>query len=112
MNLIDKAEAALKAAGLDVARPGQRTGLCKAPYAIVYDGGMEPVNRVAARRVVGVMLLVPLDRRDQLDPLVRTAQTALTALKLKPRGTPQGEALDEAFRARTQTIEYTALCAL
>jgi len=112
MNLYEKALQSLKAAGLDATRPGEKVGRCSAPYVVAYDGGTQPISRATGYRVIGVMGLVPLGRRVELDPLLRTAGTALAELGMRPRGSPAGEAIDDAFRAHTQSIEYVAPCAL
>ena len=112
MSPVDRARQALTGAGFQVYRPAEAIGPCTQPYLLVYDAGLTPVNRALGSRAVGVAAYVPLGRQAQLAPTLCAAQNALAAAGLRPRGSLQGEGVDETFRAHTQSIELTALCAL
>lgn len=112
MALCDKAISAIKAAGLPVYRPGEKVGTCKESYIVVYDGGEIPITRVNGYRIVGVAAFAPIGRREEIEPMLKAADTALAGLRLRPRGSPAAEGIDDKYKAHTQSIEYMALCAL
>ena len=112
MTLYDRAKTALEAAGLTVARYGERTGKVTASFVAIYDGGSMPKNKVAGYKVIGVAAYAPHGKREEIDPLLKTASAALMGIQMKPRGSPGAEGFDDAFKAHVQTIEYIAPCAL
>jgi len=109
---VERARQRLLSAGFTVCRPGEALGPCKAGYLVVYDGGQAPRTRAAFEQAVGVLACQPLGRQALLAPMLRQAQAVLIEAGLKPRGAPGPEAIDEGFRAHTQSMEFTALCAL
>lgn len=112
MTLFDRAYSALAGAGLPVYHAAEKTGQCRAAYLVVYDGGMIPASRATGYRVIGVAAFAPIGKRDEIEPMLRAADAALKPLKLRPRGSPGAEGIDDAFRAHTQSTEYMAPCAL
>ncbi len=111
MSPTERARRALSRAGFTVARPGEALGVCKAAYLVVFDGGTTPLTRAGALSTVGVAAYVPLGHEAELAPLLVGVSDALIKEGLTARGAAQPEAVDEAFRAHTQTVEFTALCA-
>lgn len=112
MSPAERARRALSDAGFSVFRPGEAMGPCKEAYLVVFDGGLTPAGRSGVQRAVGVAAYAPLGRQQELFPMLNAASAALNAEGLKPRGGLQPEAIDEAFRAHTQSAEFTALCAV
>lgn len=112
MTLYEKALAAVAAAGLDAAKPGEKIGPCKSPYVVVYNGGVIQASRVTGYRVIGAVAFVPLGRRTELDEMLQSAAAALAGIGMRPRGSPSAEGIDEAFKAHTLSTEYIAPCAL
>jgi hypothetical protein len=112
MSPLERAIQALEGAEFPVYRPGEAVGPCKKAYLVVYDGGLSPRTRATAERLVGVGAYVPLGRQAELEQVLRKAARRLTAAGLKPRGAAGPEAIDEGFKAHTQTMEFAALCAL
>jgi hypothetical protein len=109
---VERARRALVDCGLAVKAPAEAIGPCKAPYLVVYDGGVAPSGRKVGLHIIGVAAFVPLERRAELEQLIQSAQAAMAKLDFIPRGSPAGEAIDEGFRAHTMSIEYAALRAL
>jgi len=112
VNPVERARQALLGAGFTVCRPGEALGPCKAKYLVVYDAGLTAKNKALAERVVGLVACVPLGRHEELGPMLREASAHLAEEGLSPRGSAGPEAVDEGFRAHTQAVEFTALCAL
>ena len=112
MSPVERVRQILKGAGFTVYRPGEALGPCKDGYLVVYDAGLTARNRVAAERAVGVIACQPLGRHEALDPMLNKARALLIEAGLKPRGSAGPEAIDEGFRAHTQSLEFTALCAM
>jgi len=112
MSPLERARQALTSAGFAVYRPGEAVGPCKQGYLVVYDVGLTLKTRSTSERSVGVVACQPLGRQAELNPMLREVARQLAALGLKPRGSMGPEAIDEAFRAHTQSIEFTALCSL
>ena len=111
MILSERARRALSRVGFTVTRPGEALGVCKAPYLVVFDGGTTPLNRAGALSTVGVAAYVPLGRQGELEPMLLHVRAALENEGLTASGVAQPEAVDEAFRAHTQTMEFSVLCA-
>lgn len=100
----------LCSAGIDVALPGARSGLCSAPYAVVQHSG---TFRYAASRRLGYSLItvhcyVPLFRYDQLDILIRKVKSALKSLEpdLRYQGTLSPHIINDNFRAHEASLQY------
>jgi hypothetical protein len=112
MSPLERARQALQNAGLSVYRPGEAAGPCKAAYLVVYDAGWTPLQKGQALRAVGVAAFAPLGQQQVLAPMLSAASGALRARGLAPRGAAGPEGIDEGFRAHTQSLEFTALCAM
>ncbi len=112
MSPLNRAHQALSDAGLSAYRPGEAAGPCKAAYLVVYDAGLTPLLKGQALRAVGVAAFAPLGQQEALAAMLSAASEALRALGLRPRGAAGPEGIDEAFRAHTQSLEFTALCAM
>jgi len=112
MSPLERAFQALAGASIPAYRPGEAVGPCRRTYLVVFDGGLAPRTRATAERLVGVSAYVPLGRQAELEPALHEAALRLAAVGLKPRGSAGPEAIDEGFKAHTQSMEFAALCAL
>ena len=110
MNPLERAREALSGAGIPAYRPGEAVGPCRQAYLVVFDGGLALGTRMTAEHLVGVSAFVPLGRQAELEPALREAARRLQAVGLRPRGSAGPEAVDDGFKAHTQTMEFAALC--
>lgn len=112
MTLYDRAKQALENAGLTVERYGERVGKVTAPFVAIYDGGLISASRATGYQIIGVAAYAPIGHRDAIGPMLRDASAALAGIRMRPRGSPGAEGVDDNFKAHLQTIEYIAPCAL
>jgi hypothetical protein len=112
VSLYDRAKEALEVAGLTVKRYGEHVGKATVSYIAIYDGGIIPKSRATGYRIIGVAAYAPLGKREEIEPMLTTADAAIRGIKMRSRGSPSAEGFDDAFKAHFQTIEYVAPCAM
>lgn len=96
---------ALETAGIDVYSPGQKQGVCTAPYVVVWDGKQEGrAGGQGSVEVMNVMACVPSEAYSQLGPLVQSVKQALCGFRCS--GKQGAVAIDDAAQAYTLTLEY------
>lgn len=108
MKPIDRAKAALTAAGIDVRDAAAYVGKCKAAYAVAYSGGDVPLSRTTRRIVVNVLLHVPASRPEQMPELREKARKAIHAAGFFDLQTDEDSILD-SYEALTGLMSFYAL---
>ena len=100
-------------AGIDVAFPGARQGVCASPYAVVQDSG---TYRYAQSSRLGYTLItvhcyVPLYAYEQLGILIEKVKTALCTLEpdLRPAGNESVHLINDHFRANEGSVQYVIM---
>lgn len=111
MALTDKAIAALKAAGLDARPPANYPTECKAPYLVVQDGGSAPISKTTCKRAVVIYGFVPYAQPAKLPELLASAKAAMRDVGALRLTDSSEETINDAFKATTASLTYTALCA-
>ena len=115
MNAEERAKALLKGAGMLVYEPGQQTGTCKVPYAVVHCFGEYPMIQGQRLRyaLLTIHCYVPLDG-NQTESLVSLAGRVSAVMRgmynqAKPTGREGVDMIEPDFRALSRTIEYQTL---
>lgn len=111
MTLADKAIAALRAAGLDARKPANYAGECKAPYLVVQDGGVQGYTKSTCKRAVALYAYAPYTQPQRLEELIASAKAAMEAAPALRLAAREEEQVDDAYKALTAKLTYTALCA-
>ena len=103
--------AAVKAAGIPCYLPDVKPGPCKAPYAVIYDGGTAPIPGTRGRlgrQIIRVMILAPASDSAALGNTIRAVLDALNALTgLHHSGELTPIDTDQERAAVYQTTDYT-----
>ena len=114
MDACDRAREHLRDRGLRCYRPGVKLGACKAPYVVVRGGGAYAQGMSGAAsigyRIVTLYCFVPREGGD-LAALTAAAKEAMRDLRaqMMPTGNEGPEMIEEAYDARSQTIEYRCM---
>ena len=101
---------ALSDAGIDVALPGAKQGVCLAPYVVVQQTG---TYRFAQSDGLGYSLItihcyVPLAGYPMLSSLLERVRAALIPLQpdLRPAGNESPHIINDHFRAHEGSAQY------
>lgn len=110
MTLMARAYDALSCAGVDVRLATRHSGVCDAPYCVIYEGQPEIAGKTLTRRHILVDALVPAARPQSLQGLCGDIRTALQiGPGLRFAGASSDCALED-YRAVGRTMDFTALC--
>ncbi|MBQ9901073.1 MAG: hypothetical protein IJM51_01615 [Clostridia bacterium] len=97
-------------AGIDVAMPGTKQGICTSPYAVVQNAG---TFRYAQSDRLGYTLItvhcyVPLYNYEQLDTLLQSVRSSLDALypDLRFAGNEGAHIINDHFKANEGSLQY------
>ena len=100
----------LSRAGIEVALPGYRTGICTSPYVVVQNNG---TYRFAQSPALGYTLFtvhcyVPLYGYEQLERLIERVKSALKPLEpdLRPAGNEGVFQINDSFKAHEGSVQY------
>ncbi len=102
---------ALIGAGIQTYAPGEKNGICTAPYAVIREAGTYPfaVHKNGYTLWV-VHLYVPLSKYRELAPLQERVKTVLKGFsELKETGNVSPDIIEEKYQAHTRSMEYQLL---
>lgn len=108
--MLERAYNALLAAGIDARLAADHSGVCAAPYCVVYEGQEEPGRTVTKRHIL-VDVLVPAAKPGWLPGEMRKVRAALQAADFHP-SLASPTAVLEDYRAVTASIDCTCLCSV
>lgn len=108
--MLERAYNALRQAGVDVRLATRHTGVCEAPYCVIYEGEAKTGLSVAVRHLL-VDALVPAAQPQLLPEQLAKIRAAMRAADFAPGLTGATVALDD-FKAVSATAEFTAMCAV
>ena len=106
--MLENAYNALISAGLDARLAADHSGVCTAPYCVVYEGQEEPGKTVSKRHII-VDMLVPAEKPGWLPGEVRKVRDALLAADFRPSFTSPTAVLEE-YKAVTASVDFVMLC--
>lgn len=109
MTLMERAYDALRARGVDARLATRHSGVCEAPYCVIYEGQPEIAGRTLVRRHILVDALAPAARPQSLTGIAGDIRAALTGAGLTFAGASSDSALED-YRAVGRTMDFTALC--
>lgn len=107
--MLERAWNALTAAGLDARLAPLHSGICAAPYCVVYEGQNDPPGKTIAVCHVLVDVLVPASSPALLPETARRVRAAMAKADFHCGTASQTLALED-YRALSQTIDFAALC--
>ena len=97
----------LREAGFEAYSAGQHSGMCRAPYVVIKDGGQRAFNAALLCSVVEILAYFPAERFSEMEEYVRGVKEALAGLDfLKATGDETPVFLDERKRAYTTGVKY------
>lgn len=106
--MLEKAYNALMNAGLNARLAAAHSGVCTAPYCVVYEGQDEP-GRTVNRHHIIVDVLVPAEKPGWLPGEVRKVRAALQAADFRPSFTSPTAVLED-YKAVTASVDFVMLC--
>ena len=108
---MDVMREAMKAAGIPCYPPDVKPGLCKAPYAVIYDGGTLPTlnaRGLLGKYVIRVVVLAPQAQDKALTAATRTVCAALSSIQgVRSNGEITAIDNDPERAALYQSMDYT-----
>lgn len=108
--ILERAYNALMQAGVDVRLATRHTGVCEAPYCVIYEGEAETGKSIAVRRLLADVL-VPAAKPELLSGQMERIRATMKAADFSPGLTGPAVALED-YKAVSATMEFVALCAL
>lgn len=108
--MLQRAYNALIAAGIDARLATLHTGVCDAPYCVIYEGMDEPGKSVCIRHLM-VDILVPASKPVMLPQMIESIREVMQQANF-PAGTTGQTSVLEDYKAITVTIDFAALCGL
>ena len=110
MDIRERVVRALRDAGVDAYTPGQRQGICNAPYVVVQRFG--DYTYAATPQITGYTLLhvigyVPLAQPQKMEPLLQQVDDALAGCPyLTPTNNREPESINDPYKAHEEGLEY------
>lgn len=111
MTLAEKTITVLASAGLDARKPANYVGGCKSSYIVVQDAGAQPMGKSTCRRTVVLYGYAPYNQPALLADMLATAKAVMAAMPALRLTMASEETVDDACKALTANLTYTALCA-
>lgn len=108
--MLERAYNALIAAGIDARLAADHSGVCTAPYCVVYEGQEEPGRTVTKKHIL-VDVLVPAAKPGYLPGEMRRVRAALQTADFRLSQTGPTMVLED-YKAVTASIDCTGLCSV
>lgn len=101
----------LKADGLSPFFPGQKVGVCKAPYTVILEGTQFPMNsRYVGNQKVDILIYVPVASYIALDLYRKSIVNSLNSLDFfKKTGFETSVIIEDDIDAYSKSLEYVIL---
>ena len=106
--MLERVYNALKRAGLDARLATLHTGVCTAPYCVLYEGQPEYGRSIVKRHIL-IDVLVPNARPELLPATLQAVETAMEPTGCRPVTTSPTVALED-YKAVSATMDFAALC--
>lgn len=109
--MLEAIKTGLRDSGLTVYDFAEKIGVCKAPYVVVYDGGVEVIpgtKGMYGRHTYEVVCLTPytdVSGLAHLEARVRRIMSAFRQLRLSSTG---GTGVEQNYQARAVSLVYTS----